>query len=119
MDYKIHNDIIISMEFQILNSISPQAAGSFGDFLLGKIQHTIEDPLSLILDPINKGSRSVVENISGNIGIIAGSQDKRGLAALTQSAGSLIDNTFNNISPGILLLGGIGAVAILVIALKV
>jgi hypothetical protein len=107
------------MDFQIINSISNSKAQSFGDFILGKLQHTIENPLSIILDPINQSSRETVDSISRNIGVIAGSENKRGLAALNEQAGGFIDNTFNNISPGVLILGGIGAVAILVIALKV
>jgi hypothetical protein len=107
------------MDFQIINSVSDQAAQNFSDLLLGKIGRTIQNPLSLIFDPINQTARETVSSISGNIGVIAGSKDKQGLAALNQSAGQFIDNTFNNISPGVLLLGGIAGVAILVIALKV
>ena len=39
------------MELQLINSISDNAIGNFGDFILGKVQRTIENPLSLILDP--------------------------------------------------------------------
>ena len=106
------------MDLQLINSVSDQAVNNFGDFLLGKIGRTIENPLSLIFDPINQTSREVVSNISGNIGIIAGSENKKGLAALNQSLGGFVDNTFNNISPGVLILGGIGLTAVLIIALK-
>lgn len=106
------------MDIQLINSISDHAANNFGDILLGKAGRFIQNPLSLIFDPINETSRQVVDNISGNIGIISGSEDKRGLAALNQTFGGFIDNTFNNVSPGVLLIGGLGLATVLVIALK-
>lgn len=107
------------MDIELINSISDKQASSFGDFILGKIQHVIENPLSLIFDPINQTARETVQSISGNIGIIAGSKDKTGLAALNQSTRGFIDSTFNNISPGMMILLGVGGIAIIIIALKI
>lgn len=106
------------MEYDLINSISDKQANNFGDFVLGKLQHWIENPLSIIFDPINQTARETVQNISGNIGIIAGSEDKKGLAALNQSTRGFIDSTFNNISPAMMLLLGIGGVGIIIIAIK-
>jgi hypothetical protein len=106
------------MDLQLINSVSDHAVQNFSDLLLGKIGRTIENPLSLIFDPINQSSREVVSNISGNIGIIAGSENKKGLAAINEGLASFVDNTFNNISPPMMILLGIGGLSVLVIALK-
>lgn len=107
------------MDIQLLNSISDQSLNTFGDFLLGKIQRTIENPLSIIFDPINQTSREVIHNISGNLQEITGSENKKGLAAVNETIGGLLDNSINNISPTTTLLLALGATAVLVIALKV
>lgn len=107
------------MELQLINSVSDNAIGNFGDFILGKVQRTIENPLSLILDPINMSARDTVKSISGNLQEITGSENKRGLAAINQTVGGFIDNSINNISPQSTILIGLGLAAVVIIALKV
>lgn len=100
------------------------------DVVDNKLSRVIENPLSLIFDPINKTSEDISKQLSKDSGIFAqavgqnlqtitGSQKNKGLLAVNETLGGFLNNTINNISPSMMLIIGGGVLSVLLIAFKI
>ena len=92
--------------------------GNFFGKLVGNIERTVLDPSTLITDNVYKiehslakASNDMSKTIGNNLKEISGSND-RGLKGVMNS-------TINNINPMVMMVGGIAAVAILIVVVKV
>lgn len=98
----------------------------FGGLLLEKLERTILHPETIITDPISdishqfiQDSNDISKGISQNLQNITGSEDKKGLNALSDSFGNLMDNSINNINPVVMVGGIMGISAVLILLMKI
>lgn len=92
--------------------------GNFFNSLIGNVERTILDPSTLVTDNLKKinhsladASKEITSAIGENLQNISGS-DKKGVRGF-------LDATINNINPMMMMVAGLGAAAVLIIALKV